>query len=534
MESNPDSSYSILKKIDTIFLESDQEKARYGLLMSIALNKNHIDTPSLHIIQPAIDYYLENGTPDEKLRTLYYTADLYFKGERLDSALNFLLTVNDIAAECMDSLTLARSLALQGTIYREHYDFRGSAEKFLPAADIYHSLNRLDSEFDCLENALSGYVLEGTQREAHTILERIKALEGADSAAVYANEVRYASRFNKKLMDSLLMHPVNPGIPNVKYGLVMANAYRLAGNYEYASQKLAETESLGVEYDTLHYHSVLIPTLANEGKYREAYELSSRFNDEWGAHNISKIIQTSQAVEEKHGILREARMKDRIKNQIIWLCAVAIVTLLLAAGMSVLATRNYKNQKRLAKNREKELELENRNLQLERDKKALEAENLSARVKSLEEESENLRSLLDTGHDELPDEVKRAIRTHMEMLNSLLASYISDNGQYEKSYETWVKEITANSQVFMNDTRLAFKASHPAFIKYLEDCGLTVDEINYVCLYAMGLKGKEVGRYMRLRSHVNLSSVVRQKLGLESHDTNIGIYIRKLLQKEMA
>ena len=81
----------------------------------------------------------------------------------------------------------------------------------------------------------------------------------------------------------------------------------------------------------------------------------------------------------------------------------------------------------------------------------------------------------------------------------------------------------------MDSTRLAFKASHPQFINHLKEHGLTEWEINYCCLYAMGLKGREVGTYIKMRSHYNVSSDIREKLGINEHDTNLGIYLRKLL-----
>ena len=56
-------------------------------------------------------------------------------------------------------------------------------------------------------------------------------------------------------------------------------------------------------------------------------------------------------------------------------------------------------------------------------------------------------------------------------------------------------------------------------------------EINYLCLYAIGLKGKDVGNYIQLRRHYNISSEIRSKLGIDEHETNIGIYIRKLLKR---
>ena len=64
---------------------------------------------------------------------------------------------------------------------------------------------------------------------------------------------------------------------------------------------------------------------------------------------------------------------------------------------------------------------------------------------------------------------------------------------------------------------------------FIEKLNLSEREIEYCCLYALGLKGKEVGSYIKMRSHFNISSDVRKKLGLVESDTNLGIYIRKLL-----
>lgn len=193
------------------------------------------------------------------------------------------------------------------------------------------------------------------------------------------------------------------------------------------------------------------------------------------------------------------------------------------ARSSELENKNLKSEK-------DNLVLENKNLQLERDKKALEAENLAHRVKELENESLNLNELMDS-QEELPSEVQQTIKVRIEMLNALLARYITANEKYAEPYESWIKELTDNTEKFMNSNRLAFHASHPRFIQYFEDHGLTVGEINYVCLYAIGLKGKEVGIYMKKRSHVNISSGIRKKLGIDKHDTNIGIYVRKLLKE---
>lgn len=200
------------------------------------------------------------------------------------------------------------------------------------------------------------------------------------------------------------------------------------------------------------------------------------------------------------------------------------------AKISELENKQLKYDKDKAIQKAKIKELENENLKAERDRKALEAENLAHRVEILENESASLKELMDS-QEELPAEVQEAIKVRIEMLNALMAGYITNNDQYEKPYESWIKELTDNTEEFMNSNRLAFQVSHPRFIQYFEDHDLTVSEINYVCLYAIGLRGKEVGNYMKKRSHVNISSGIRKKLGTDKHETNIGIYVRKLLKE---
>lgn len=78
MDSKPDLALSILNAVNVETLNGKKDKARYALLKSMALDKNYIDTTSLDILQPAIDYYLRKGTADEKLRTYYYHCRIIF------------------------------------------------------------------------------------------------------------------------------------------------------------------------------------------------------------------------------------------------------------------------------------------------------------------------------------------------------------------------------------------------------------------------------------------------------------------------
>ena len=175
------------------------------------------------------------------------------------------------------------------------------------------------------------------------------------------------------------------------------------------------------------------------------------------------------------------------------------------------------------------LELEKQAAELNVDKQNLAAENMRLRISQLELENEQLKEL--SRQEELPADVRKVIKERIERMNTLFAAHILEKDDDASAYDEWVKQEISDKERFMDSNRLAFKVSHPKFIKYLEEHGLTDYEINYLCLYAIGLKGKEVGNYMQLRRHYNISSEIRRKLGIDEHETNIGIYVRKQLKK---
>ena len=221
----------------------------------------------------------------------------------------------------------------------------------------------------------------------------------------------------------------------------------------------------------------------------------------------------------------------------------AVLTLVIIICIAYYQLRLFRIKRVVAEKEQSRLQLENENLQkqnsvlelekqtaeLEAEKKHLAGENMKLRISQLETENEQLKVLSEK--DELPDDVKEVIKERIGILNSLFAANILEKEPAATAYVDLVKREISDKEKFMNSNRLAFKVSHPMFIKYLEEHGLTEYEINYLCLYAIGLKGKDVGNYMELRRHYNISSEIRSKLGIDEHETNIGIYIRKLLKR---
>jgi hypothetical protein len=360
---------------------------------------------------------------------------------------------------------------------------------------------------------------------------------------VNRQKLSFALKFGTENEIKDLIHIQESNLSSQNDVLNLALAYNKIGDNDRTKQLLDYVSSSNQAYDTIRFLSISIPVLEGIGNYEGALSLYKTFSHKQDSINLLKFEQKAQTVEEKHQIELKAQEDARHKSRIIWGCIGGIAILSMGIVILLLLVRSNNIKKELAlekvkskdaenaklKSEKQNLVLENKNLQLERDKKTLEAENLANKVEALENESDSLKALIGN-KEELPIEVQKEIKVRIEMLNSLLASYITNNDQYEKPYDVWIKELTDNKDEFMNSNRLAFQVSHPRFIEYFENHELTTDEINYVCLYAIGLRGKEVGNYMNKRSHVNTSSAIRKKLGIDKHETNIGIYVRKLLK----
>ena len=72
MWTRPDSALAVLESIDTLSLKTRAQRARYSLLYTMALDRNHRDIPDLRIIKPAASYYERHGSNDDRMKMYFY------------------------------------------------------------------------------------------------------------------------------------------------------------------------------------------------------------------------------------------------------------------------------------------------------------------------------------------------------------------------------------------------------------------------------------------------------------------------------
>ena len=142
IEERPDSALVVLEKIEVEELSSKEERAKHALLLSMALDKNFVDKTDFEVLQPAIDYYEDNGSATDKLRTYYYQGRIYQNAGNDAAAMTSYVNALDKGAESNDKLTKARTLVAQSTIYYSLMKWDKVYDVSSDAANYYFELGR--------------------------------------------------------------------------------------------------------------------------------------------------------------------------------------------------------------------------------------------------------------------------------------------------------------------------------------------------------------------------------------------------------
>lgn len=518
MDAKPDSALVVLENIPSSSVKGKEAAARYALLKSIALDKNYIDTTNFDVLQPAIDYYIKNGKPDEKLRTYYYQGRIYQNQGDDDSAMQSFMNACDLRKQVTDSLLLSHTLVAQGTLYLKQYKINDFVHYNMEAAKLYKTIGKDILAIKSYTNALDGYVMQNNKPAADSLMSICvpmvkKNPEG--EAFLFPSLLSYTVNFcSSDEIKEVLTEYQNMELTTDET-MIFAEGYSKIGEYDKAMTLISNINPAENTWDSLKYASIKIDILERQGKYKEAFTLYRDYSATLEHYQKELLSQDLLFSDKKHQLETKNLIEIQDRDRIIGGTLCGIFALFTLVGWLYYRGYRSKTKRILA-------EKENKNLRLEQ-------ENLRLEIDQLEDERDNLKEL-QKEQSELAKPIKDVIKSRLDLLNGLLAKEITNNDRYAEPYNKWIDTVRNDKKKFMDSTRLAFAASHPKFIEHLEQHGLSIDEINYLCLYAIGLRGKEVGEYIQMKRHYIVSHEIRKKLGIDEHETNIGPYIRKLLR----
>ena len=590
MESAPDSAMTILDSISLGSLSSQKDKARYALLKSMVLDTNYIDATSFDILQPAIDYYLKKGSPDEKLRTLYYQGRIYQNRKEDEEAMRCFINALDHHKEISDSLTLGRLYVAQSLIFDKQSMHSSYIRTALAAAKIFEKYGKKDVELDCISNAINGYICENMKAGADSLIPYAKSLAkeiGAVSVPWIHASIMYSldyipERITTMLLDSIGIKVIgNLGDREAfeEITLDLAYGYEKLGNIDRAWDYLCKLDSVD-DSRILKYLVIKASITEAQKKFPETVETLRKTIDE--SENLFNEIlsQEIESVEKRH-LLETEKLLERKRRQESFFIGVVIVLLLVILSLTLFKKirlakdknqmLSYENSRleeysshmrsensRLVKEndhieelnlriKEEKNKLRDENCQLlkknnilkstsqrlceekeeaerEREKYLAEFGRMTEETEKIREERDNLMNILAVQH-KLSESLKNINKENTILIASYFASKIPYADKQSRTFKKLDKTISENKDKFLAELQNLMETSFPEFMANIRKCGLSTVEVHFVCLYALGLNGKEIGTFMNTSRHYIVSSEIRKKLNLDSAHPNIGQYV---------
>ena len=514
IEERPDSVLNVLQAIDTDELVGDEEPAKHALLLSMALDKNYIDKTDFEILQPAIDYYEDNGSATDKLRTYYYQGRIYHSRGNEAAAMESYVKAINIGENSDDILTKARLFVAQGNIYNSLLRWDNAINANLQAAECFFQMDKIDSYVNCNLKACNGYIHNYDYDNAQRILDKCSNYIGEVSneklSLYYAAQLTLQIKTgdSRNILTTIDEYFVSVPDANRNH-LTIANAYIAIGENNKALDILEGRDYSSNISKEMKYYATLVAIYENLHNYQLAHEANKKFYELYDAHVYSVFEQDTQFVEERYNLeLQTLKEKESKMRVILW------SALFIAILLSIIVFIRYR-------------------LKVNRMEKAIaeqETEKYRLLYLQIEEERDNLTNLL-VQSEEFAPEIKTAVVKRLELLNKFFTAFITNNSDIDRTASKEMEELLANKDTFMVSTKLAFAGSHPKFIKYLEEHNLSEQEIEICCLYAIGLKGKDIKAYTNQSRHYHQSADIRHKLGLTESDTNLSIFLRDMLEK---
>lgn len=515
MDARPDSALTVLEGIDKSELTTNELEAKHALLLSQALDKNYIDLLSDSIIAPAVRYYENHGTPDERLKAFYYRGRISMNAENYEEAMEYFSIAGKYAGNAEDKIAAGLLYNAKMHVYTNLYDTASAISEAQKSAEMFISAGDTTRYITAVNGIFTGYISIQDTSNAQVYLDIIK------NHWTYLNDLQKSRYYSGLLFLSMDKDSEEEHIKRIldEYfsavddssliqWVAVADAYRNIDEYAMAEEALDSYLEYGGEKDRAYY---ILSSRVQDGLGNTERALDDLYQYHVLDGNADIEIFTSDArfIEERYEKEIELLNTRHSKERIILIGIIVILG-------AVIVICFIRRRLRIRTAEKKQLEIEKKRYeQLYADAIA----ERDALTKMIEDSS-------------VKDETKAAIRERLEVLNKVIISHITDTNSANKKAFRELEILVADRESFIKSTRLTVEGNNPGFITALREAGLNDEEIDICCLYVIGLKGKDIKAYTSQPSHYKQSAEIRHKLGLSENDTNLSIYLKELFEKQ--
>ena len=333
----PDSALAVLRELDsTAAVRGPARLARASLLHSMALDKCYIDLKTDSILAPAVAWYMRHGSPDEKLKTLYYQGRLQYNAKDFQRA---IVTYTE-ALEQTDKATDLKYIGFVNQALADTYEATYQESEAFPYFDLaYKSFLAIsDSELakKTLYKEAVALVRQKRWSQAELIfdsleidpegIEEMIPLVKSNHALLLTLEDDTRIRDAVSLFQEVIMS--EGSLPSLNHWGAYAYSLLKTGNHHQAETLFQNLESQYSEDSQVRYW--LIYEKRDHNLYKEAFNLTYQtmiFQDSLMRKQLNHSTIAAQNEYLANKALQTQQEINR-KKRSIWMMFVAFVFLL--------------------------------------------------------------------------------------------------------------------------------------------------------------------------------------------------------------
>lgn len=518
LSEKPDIALALLDSMATDRLDK-KSQAEFALFYSMALDKNFIDVVDDSLINIAVKWYRHHGSAEEKLRAYYYQGRVYQNAGELEKAMESFFMAEKYADRSGDEIQEGLLFNAKAAVYESLFRFEEAIENAKVSSGLYLSAKDTVRYINSQLFICSEYISVDKCGEAENILSGMEAflpkMTDIQKNDYYIMRMHVSVSKNEGIRECISEYLSNVTDTAGINWIALAYGYREIQEYSLGLEALSHYREADPEYDSNPAY-LLVDSELNEltGQYGDALRSYRKY--------VELTDNTDMDIFESDAKFTEDRLLAvyKIRNRNLWIVILVLgVAAAVSSGLLIAAGLKEKIRKR---QEEKE--------RLEKEKRLLEKEMASYRClyEQAVAEKKNLQRI--RKGTKLDSEIKSSIGERLDVLNRFITASVSKN--LRVSAAEALDDYLRDRDKFIYSTRLSFIILHPGFILYLKKSGLSEIEIGYCCLYCIGMNGSEISAYLKRKSFYNDSSAIRKKLGLEKHDVNLDIFLRKKMHEE--
>ena len=348
VQEHPDQALRMLDTLSRGNFSSRKERARYGIVKSMALTKNWIEPSSDSLIRPAVDYYGKSRQYDYRMKAWFYFGRVQLVQGELVASLYSFKQAEHAAENTGDDRYKGLIQMGLADVYNRNFNSPEALKHVKKALPFFLAVNdRYNYDVTQLRQAEELRNLEEWDT-AEALFDSLAAIPDADKYIIKRSLLGCAhlcihrpdpkpDKAKELLLNALQRFPGE--LTEIDY-CNLAQAFAMTGDIAQAEGILDQVEALNPKYFGLK--SFRAEILSRKGDYKGAYRLSG---DAYRMENkiIRETLKQSTAVAERdYFTMMESQALLRTKKRNSLIIYIVVGSILLIAGLWSFFSRRKK------------------------------------------------------------------------------------------------------------------------------------------------------------------------------------------------